>query len=87
MSSPFPKTIDKVKGVEILAPIPDNAKHIFNIEALGLLATLHRNFNGKRKELLANRKIQQQREMLVNYLISYQKQNKLEKILLGLVLH
>lgn len=61
MSSPFPKTIDKVKGVEILAPIPDNAKHIFNIEALGLLATLHRNFNGKRKELLANRKIQQQK--------------------------
>lgn len=61
MSSPFPNTIDKVKGVEILAPIPDNAKHIFNIEALGLLATLHRNFNGKRKELLANRKIQQQK--------------------------
>ncbi|CAH6719145.1 malate synthase 2 [[Candida] jaroonii] len=60
MSSPFPKTVDKVKGVEILAPIPDNAKHIFNIEALGLIATLHRNFNGKRKELLANRKKQQQ---------------------------
>lgn len=61
MSSPFPKTVDKVKGVEILAPIPDNAKHIFNVEALGLLATLHRNFNGQRKQLLANRKIQQQK--------------------------
>lgn len=61
MSSPFPKTLDKVKGVEILAPIPENAKHIFNVEALGLLATLHRNFNGRRKELLANRKIQQQK--------------------------
>ncbi|EGV61839.1 malate synthase 1 [Yamadazyma tenuis] len=61
MSTPFPKTIDKVKGLEILAPVPESAKHIFNIEALGLVATLHRNFNARRKELLANRKIQQQK--------------------------
>lgn len=59
MSSPFPQTIDKLKGVQILAPIPANAKHIFNADALGLVATLHRSFQAKRKELLANRKDQQ----------------------------
>lgn len=59
MSSPFPVTVDKLKGVEILAPIPAEAKHIFNAEALGLVATLHRSFQAKRKELLANRKEQQ----------------------------
>lgn len=59
MSSPFPATSDKLKGVEILAPIPPEAKHIFNAEALGLVATLHRSFQAKRKELLANRKEQQ----------------------------
>lgn len=59
MSNPFPQTIDKLKGVEVLAPIPDNAKHIFNSEALGLMATLHRSFQGRRKELLGNRKVEQ----------------------------
>lgn len=59
MSSPFPATSDKLKGVEILAPIPPEAKHIFNAEALGLVATLHRSFQARRKELLANRKEQQ----------------------------
>lgn len=59
MSSPFPTTIDKLKGVQILAPIPENAKHIYTADALAFVATLHRNFNGKRKELLANRKLAQ----------------------------
>ncbi|KAK6197541.1 malate synthase, glyoxysomal [Scheffersomyces amazonensis] len=59
MSSPFPQTVDKLKGVQILGPIPQEAKHIFNAEALGLLATLHRSFNAQRKLLLANRKEQQ----------------------------
>lgn len=59
MTSPFPKTADKLTGVQILAPVPANAKHIFNEEALALVATLHRAFNGKRLELLANRKEQQ----------------------------
>ncbi|KAK7677787.1 ATP-binding mismatch repair protein [Cerrena zonata] len=59
MSTPFPQTSDKLKGVEILAPIPADAKHIFNAEALGLVATLHRAFQGTRKQLLANRKEQQ----------------------------
>lgn len=56
MSTPFPATSDKLKGVQILAPIPANAKHIYNAEALGLVATLHRAFQGQRKKLLANRK-------------------------------
>ncbi|ODV77951.1 malate synthase [Suhomyces tanzawaensis NRRL Y-17324] len=60
MSSPFPKTADKLKGVQILAPIPDRAKHIFNPDALALVATLHRAFQPQRKKLLANRKKQQE---------------------------
>lgn len=59
MSSPFPTTNSKLQGVQILAPVPQEAKHIFNQEALGLLATLHRAFNGERKRLLANRQEQQ----------------------------
>lgn len=60
MSSPFPTTSLKLQGVQILAPVPQEAKHIFNQEALGLVATLHRAFNGERKRLLANREKQQQ---------------------------
>lgn len=60
MSNPFPKTEDKLKGVQILASIPDRSKHIFNPEAVAFVATLHRAFNGERKRLLANRKQQQQ---------------------------
>ncbi|KAF3993440.1 hypothetical protein FT663_00463 [Candidozyma haemuli var. vulneris] len=60
MSSPFPTTSSKLQGVQILAPVPQEAKHIFNQEALGLVATLHRAFNGERKRLLANREKQQQ---------------------------
>lgn len=59
MSTPFPSVEDKLKGVQILAPIPDNAKHIFNPEALGFVATLHRSFGAQRKKLLAARKEQQ----------------------------
>lgn len=59
MSSPFPTTNLKLQGVQILAPVPQEAKHIFNQEALGLIATLHRSFNGERKRLLANRQQQQ----------------------------
>lgn len=59
MSNPFPKTEDKLNGVQILAPVPDRAKHIFNPEALALLATLHRAFEPVRQQLLQNRKTQQ----------------------------
>lgn len=59
MSTPFPKTADKVKGVQILGPIPDDAKHIFNQETLAFVATLHRGFEARRQELLNNRKEQQ----------------------------
>ncbi|KAM9916964.1 hypothetical protein OXX59_009660, partial [Metschnikowia pulcherrima] len=59
MSSPFPSVASKTQGVQILGPIPENAKHIFTPEALALVATLHRNFQGRRLQLLANRKEQQ----------------------------
>lgn len=49
MSTPFPKTADKVKGVQILGPIPDDAKHIFNQETLAFVATLHRGFEARRQ--------------------------------------
>lgn len=59
MSSPFPTTASKLEGVQILGPVPQEAKHIFSPEALAFVATLHRNFNAQRKKLLANRKEQQ----------------------------
>lgn len=54
--SPFPKTADILNGVELRAPIADNAKHILSVEALAFLATLHRSFNKTRLVLLENRK-------------------------------
>ncbi|CUM68399.1 uncharacterized protein PRCAT00006122001 [Priceomyces carsonii] len=59
MATPFPQTADKLKGVEILAPIPEKAKHIYNAEALAFVATLHRAFQPTREKLLAARKDQQ----------------------------
>lgn len=59
MSSPFPTTALKINGVQILGPVPLDAKHIFNAEALALVAVLHRLFEKRRRELLANRKEQQ----------------------------
>lgn len=49
-----------VKGVEH-APIPDGAKHIFTPEAIGFLATLHRTFDSRRKQLLQARLDRQER--------------------------
>lgn len=49
-------------GVEVRAPIPDNARHILTKDAVVFLATLHRTFNARRKELLA-RRVQRQTEI------------------------
>lgn len=87
MSSPFPKTADKLKGVEILASIPDRAKHILNAEALALVATLHRAFQPTRKQLLANRKEQQAKRDRESYQTFCQKLSRLEMILPGPVHH
>lgn len=46
-------------GIEVRAPIPDNARHILTKDAVAFLATLHRTFNGRRKELLARRVVRQ----------------------------
>lgn len=46
-------------GVEVRGPIPDNARHILTKDAVAFLATLHRTFNARRKELLARRIVRQ----------------------------
>lgn len=64
MSSPFPNSKDILKGVEVKGAIPPNAKHIITTEALAFVATLHRCFNGKRLQLLENRKkVQSKRDL------------------------
>lgn len=59
MSSPFPTIASKVKGVQILGQVPQDAKHIFTPEALAFVATLHRSFQPQRAKLLADRQVQQ----------------------------
>ncbi|KAF5092836.1 hypothetical protein D0Z00_004383 [Geotrichum galactomycetum] len=49
-------------GIEVRAPIPDNARHILTKDAVAFLATLHRTFNARRKELLA-RRVERQKEI------------------------
>lgn len=56
---PFPETEDILKGVQVRARIPQNAKHILTNDAIAFIAVLHRAFNKTRLQLLANRKIQQ----------------------------
>jgi len=42
-------------GVEITGPLHDRFDEVLTPEALTLLATLHRSFDGRRRELLAAR--------------------------------
>jgi malate synthase len=49
-------------GVEIRAPVPPEFAQILTPDALGLLATLHRAFEPRRRELLA-RRVQRQQEL------------------------
>lgn len=53
-------TIQLIDGVQIRGTLPDNARHILTKDAVAFLATLHRTFNGRRKELLAKRVVRQQ---------------------------
>lgn len=48
-------TAELIQGVEIRAAIPDSARHIFTKDAVAFIATLHRSFDARRKELLARR--------------------------------
>lgn len=57
--NPFPETQDLLKGVQIRARIPANAKHILTSDALAFIAVLHRSFNSTRKQLLSNRQVEQ----------------------------
>jgi malate synthase len=47
-------------SIEITRKIPTTATEILNLEALALVADLHRRFNGRRRELLAARTARQQ---------------------------
>jgi malate synthase len=42
-------------GIEIAGPVPENFREILTPEGLQLVAKLHRNFNGRRKDLLERR--------------------------------
>lgn len=52
--------VSPVAGVEILGPVSSDAKSILTNEALSFLASLHRTFNGTRKQLLKRRQLRQQ---------------------------
>lgn len=52
--------MSSVAGVEILGPISLEAKSILTKEAVEFLASLHRIFNGTRKQLLKRRQLRQQ---------------------------
>ncbi|CCH46076.1 malate synthase [Wickerhamomyces ciferrii] len=70
-NNPFPDTQDLLKGVEIKAKIPENAKHILTSDALSFIAILHRSFNKTRKQLLSNRELEQSKRddgILPNFL-------------------
>ena len=54
-------TTETSSGVEVLGPIAGRASEVLTLEALGLLADLHRRFDVEREELLAARKERQQR--------------------------
>src|SRR2546427_9262845 len=54
------KALDLPAGVKVVAPIADPHTSILAPEALEFLATLHREFNPRRLDLLAQRKRRQQ---------------------------
>src|SRR4051812_48187159 len=49
-------TAPSVPGVQVLGPVTEEFLQILTPEALSFYATLHRAFNGRRLELLENRK-------------------------------
>ena len=52
--------MSNVPGVEILGPVTTEAQSILTKEAVEFLASLHRTFNGTRKQLLKRRQLRQQ---------------------------
>jgi len=52
--------VSPVPGVEILGPVSNEAKTILTNDAVAFLASLHRNFNATRKQLLKKRQLRQQ---------------------------
>src|SRR5438552_5987506 len=54
------RTIELVKGVEVLGPVTDEQAELLSPEALEFLAELHREFNPRRLHLLRQRKLRQE---------------------------
>jgi len=52
--------VSPVPGVEILGPVSHEAKTVLTNDAVAFLASLHRNFNATRKQLLKKRQLRQQ---------------------------
>src|SRR4051794_41856760 len=52
---PVPTRTDAGAGVQVLAPLPAEYAAMLTPEALDFVATLHRAFDGRRRELLARR--------------------------------
>jgi len=48
-------TLNRVEGVEVRAPLPDECDRILTPEALAFIAKLHRSFDGRRRALLDER--------------------------------
>lgn len=53
------KDFQTAPGVKFIAPVPPHCADIFSVEAQAFVATLHRAFNGRRKELLQARDLRQ----------------------------
>src|SRR5437660_3623572 len=54
------KALEIPAGLELLAPVTEHYAQILSPQALEFLAALHREFNPRRLELLAQRKVRQQ---------------------------
>jgi malate synthase len=52
--------VAEVEGVEVRADAPERAEEVLTADALALLAALHREFDGTRRELLARREERQE---------------------------
>ena len=54
------RTIELIKGLEVLGPVTEEQEEILSSEALEFLVELHREFNPRRLDLLRQRKLRQE---------------------------
>ena len=48
-------------GIEFVLPVPDDSNRVISLEAVDFIVSLQRQFNARRKELLAVRELRQQK--------------------------